>query len=68
VLLGLVIGLAGGLGAGALIRSMLFGTSPYDPWVFGLMIVGLLGVSLVASAVPALRASRIDPMTALRTE
>lgn len=68
VLLGLGIGLAGGLGAGALIRSMLFGTSPYDPVVFGLMIVGLLAVALVASAVPALRASRIDPMQALRTE
>jgi predicted permease len=68
VLLGLVIGLAGGLGAGALIKSMLYGTSPYDPVVFGVMIVGLLGVALAASAAPALRASRIDPMTALRTE
>ncbi|SFS21047.1 duplicated orphan permease [Granulicella pectinivorans] len=68
VLLGLLIGLAGGAAAGALIRSMLVGTSPFDPVVFGVMIVGLLGVALVASVAPALRASRIDPMTALRME
>jgi predicted permease len=68
VMVGLLIGIAGGAAAGELIRSQLFGTSPYDPVVFGVMILGLMLTALVASAVPALRASRIDPMTALRTE
>jgi predicted permease len=68
VLIGLAIGLGGGAATGALIRSMLVGTSPFDPVVVVTMVVGLMGTSLVAAVVPALRASRIDPMVALRME
>ena len=68
VVLGLAIGLAGGAGTGALIRSMLYGTTPYDPVVFVTMVAGLMVTMLVAATVPALRASRIDPMVALRME
>jgi predicted permease len=68
VFLGLLIGLAGGVAAGALIRSILFGTSPYDPVVFAAMIGGLLLTAVAACAMPAIRALRIDPMQALRIE
>ena len=68
VLVGLMIGLAGGAGAGALIRSMLYGTRPFDMTVIAAMVVTLLVTAVVACTVPALRASRIDPMQALRSE
>jgi len=68
VILGLLIGSAGGATAGALIRSILYGTSPFDPVVMAGMVGCLLLTAVVACAVPALRASRIEPMQALRTE
>ena len=68
VAIGLVIGLAGGAAAGALIRSVLYGTSPLDPAVFATMIGSLLLTAIIACALPAVRASRIEPMQALRTE
>jgi predicted permease len=68
VAIGLVLGLAGGATVGALIRSILYGTSPFDPMVFATMIGGLLLTALIACAVPAIRASRIEPMQALRSE
>ena len=68
VVLGLVIGLAGGVTAGALIRSILYGTSPFDPAVFATMIGSLLLTAIVACVLPAVRASRIEPMQALRIE
>ena len=65
---GLLVGLAGGVAVGFAMRSVLFGTSPADPLtlvsVTGLLIV----VALSATALPAWRASRIDPVIALRTE
>ncbi len=68
VAVGLLLGVAGGAAAGILIRSMLYGTSSFDPVVLAGMVSVLVGTALVACAVPALRASRIDPMRALRTE
>ncbi|MGC2398479.1 MAG: ABC transporter permease [Acidobacteriaceae bacterium] len=68
VLAGLVIGVAGGATAANLIRSILYGTKPLDPWVFVTMTGGLLLTALLACALPALRASRIEPMQALRVE
>jgi predicted permease len=68
VFLGLLIGLAGGVTAGLLIRSILYGTSPLDPVVFATMIGCLLLTAIVACVLPAVRASRIEPMQALRTE
>jgi ABC-type antimicrobial peptide transport system permease subunit len=68
VIVGLLIGLAGGATAGALIRSILYGTSPFDPVVMVAMVGCLLLTAMAACAVPAIRASRIEPMQALRTE
>jgi predicted permease len=68
VFVGLVVGLAGGAAAGALIRSILYGTSPFDPLVFAAIVVSLLLTAILACAVPAIRASRIEPMQALRME
>jgi predicted permease len=68
VLIGLVIGLAGGAGAGMLIRSILYGTRPLDPLVFATMVVSLGLTAAIASAIPALRACRIEPTQALRAE
>jgi predicted permease len=68
VFLGLLLGVAGGAGAGALIRSILYGTRPFDPGVFVVMVGSLLVTAIAACTMPALRASRIEPMEALRTE
>jgi putative ABC transport system permease protein len=51
-----------------LIQSMLYGTRPLDPATFAVVAVTLLAVAVLACLVPAWRASRIDPMQALRTE
>ena len=68
VLFGLVLGLVGGAVAGMLIRSILYGTRPLDPVVFAGMVGSLLLTAAIASAIPALRACRIQPTQALRTE
>jgi len=67
-LVGLVLGMAASVAVTRLIRSVLYGTSPLDATVFLLVIVTLLLSSTVACLVPAWRASRIDPMHALRSE
>jgi ABC-type antimicrobial peptide transport system permease subunit len=68
VAFGLVLGLTGGAVAGMLIRSILYGTRPLDPGVFLAMAGSLLLTAVIASAVPALRACRIEPVQALRLE
>ena len=67
-LYGLMLGLAASAGAVRLIGSMLYGTKPLDPAVFAVVAATLLVVAALACVVPAWRASRIDPMQALRTE
>src|SRR6266851_3174418 len=66
VFIGLLIGLAGGAAAGTLIRSLLYGTSPVDPAIYATMIGSLLLTAIVSCAVPAFRASRVEPIEALR--
>jgi hypothetical protein len=68
VVAALVAGAAIALWAGQLISSLLFGEAPNDPLVFAVVTTVLLVVALVASAVPAFAASRVDPNTALRTD
>jgi ABC-type antimicrobial peptide transport system permease subunit len=68
VAFGLVLGLTGGAVAGMLIKSILYGTRPLDPGVFLAMAASLLLTAVIASAVPALRACRIEPVQALRLE
>jgi putative ABC transport system permease protein len=67
-LYGLMLGLAASIGAVRLIQSMLYGTRSLDPSIFASVALTLLGVAALACLVPAWRASRIDPMQALRTE
>jgi len=63
--IGLVVGLAAALGLVRLIRSLLFGVQPTDPVVLALVVIVLAGVALVACVIPARRATRVDPVSAL---
>ena len=66
--IGLGIGLAGALGVGRLLQSFLIQTSPTDPMTLAGIAVLLTAVSSAACLFPARRATRIDPVTALRYE
>ena len=65
---GVIVGLAGAVLASRLLEGLLYATGPMDPAAFAWSVVALAGVSLLASYVPALRATRADPMVALREE
>jgi putative ABC transport system permease protein len=67
-MLGLVLGLAGSAATGRLIASMLFDTKPLDASIYAAVTATLLIVATIACMLPAWRASRVDPMQALRTE
>ncbi|MBV9407078.1 MAG: FtsX-like permease family protein, partial [Acidobacteriaceae bacterium] len=67
-LYGLTFGVAGSIGAMRLMQSVLYGTRPLDPSIFAAVAGTLLTMATLACLVPAWRASRIDPMHALRTE
>ncbi len=67
-LLGLGIGVAGALGLTRLMRSMIHGVSATDPATFVGGVVLLIAVAAIASCVPAVRASRVDPIEVLRAE
>ena len=66
------LGIAAGLVAAFLLtgamRTMLVGVEPTDPATFGVMAVGFLAIAIIACGLPAWRASRLDPMVALREE
>jgi predicted permease len=68
VAIGVGLGLVTALAVTRLLRSFLTGVSPTDPATFAGVVLGFLGVALWASLVPARRAARIDPLTALRSE
>jgi putative ABC transport system permease protein len=65
---GLVVGLAASLEASRLMRDLLYEIKPLDPAVFAAVAAALLAVAVFACIVPAWRASRLDPMQALRAE
>ena len=68
ILIGLLLGLPLTAAAGRFLGSQLYGMNPYDP-VVTLVAVGALGLSaLIASLIPAIRASLISPLEALRLE
>ena len=65
---GCVLGLVGATANSALLRSLLFGVSPFDPVVLTLAAAAVLLLAVIASTLPAFRAASIDPMQALRGE
>jgi predicted permease len=68
VIIGLALGSAASAGITQLIRSMLYDTRPLDPTVYVAVTLTLLMVATLACMIPAWRASRLDPMQALRAE
>jgi predicted permease len=66
--IGMVVGVAGAVALTRLMTSVLYDVTPGDLWTYGAVVAGLLAVAGVASALPALRASRVDPVVALRIE
>lgn len=68
VAVGILLGIALVLLTGRLVAAMLYATSPYDPVVMVVASVVLIVIAVLASALPAWRAARVDPMIALRAE
>ncbi len=68
LLIGLVLGLAGALALGQVLGSLLYQTSTFDPTVLLAVTIVLALIAIAACLVPALRATRVDPMTSLRDE
>jgi predicted permease len=66
--IGVAVGVFMVLTLSRLVRSQLYGIEPHDPLTMGAAVVALLGVAAGAAWVPARRASRVDPMVAMRTE
>jgi putative ABC transport system permease protein len=68
VLIGLGAGVVGALALSGILSSQLFGVNPREPAIYGTVATALLVVGLVASLVPAWRATRVDPVVAMRAE
>jgi putative ABC transport system permease protein len=65
---GSALGLAGAIAGSRLIAGLLFATTPTDPATYASVLAATMSLALVAGMVPARRATRADPMTALRNE
>jgi putative ABC transport system permease protein len=65
---GVIVGLLGAVAVARLMESLLFRTTAYDPFVFGFVVFVLSAIALLAAFFPALRATKADPVSALRSE
>ena len=65
---GIAIGVVGALAISRVIQGMLYGIGPRDPITFVAVAVVLAAVALMATIVPAWKATRVDPVTALRAD
>jgi ABC-type antimicrobial peptide transport system permease subunit len=65
---GVAIGLPFAVAFARTISSLLYGLEPFDPLTLGIVVIAIVGTAILAGYIPARRASRIDPMAALRHE
>ena len=68
VVLGIAIGIAGAIASNRLLGDLLFGVSATDPLTFAVIALLLTGVAVLASYLPARRATKVDPLIALKSE
>jgi ABC-type antimicrobial peptide transport system permease subunit len=68
VVIGLVLGVVGALSMSKLMQGLLFGVAPHDPLTLAGVMVLMAAVGIAACWIPAARAARIDPATALRAQ
>ena len=68
VAFGIAIGLATALATARMVSTLLFGLEPTDPLTIALATLLMIGVATLAASLPARRASRVDPLVALRSE
>jgi ABC-type antimicrobial peptide transport system permease subunit len=66
--IGVLLGSAAALIAGRLVAALLFRTSPHDPCILVLVAAVIVAIAVAATFIPAWRASRVDPVTALRAD
>ena len=66
--IGVVLGVTAGAAVSRVLRAMLFGLSPFDPIAYMSVSLFLVAVALLACYLPARRATKVDPLTALRHE
>jgi putative ABC transport system permease protein len=65
---GVCAGLLLGFGLAHTVANLLYGVRPDDPMIFGIITIAIASIALLASWIPAMRASHLDPITALRDE
>ena len=66
--IGVALGLVLAAALGRLMSALLFEVSQYDPWSFGMSAAVVTFVGMLATAIPAYRATRVDPIATLRAE
>ena len=68
LVVGIATGLLGAIWITRLVKGLLYGLTPNDPWTIALAVAAMVAVALLATWIPARRAMRVDPMVALRYE